>query len=224
MDGALGVAVMCVLCNASVILSSPDDMEKRFSCVERLSCWFILKRREREMNSCHERDMTRFHLIQTRAFFLETIYHPFLSSFPTFLKSMSSSEQDDAWAYINHDRGKPHTRRLTTSRSSSTVSTSRFYNQSTTPTTAAAAIKPEWLTTQMIPPRNSSDSEVSNLAPSTILIRNKRPLLQPSASRRKRPRDPPTDAHFTIKTPLQTRSPSLFERPNPCEIIRPGQS
>lgn len=83
---------------------------------------------------------------------------------------MSSSEQDDAWAYINHDRGKPHTRRLTTSRSSSTVSTSRFYNQSTTPTTAAAAIKPEWLTTQMIPPRNSSDSEVSNLAPSYMDI------------------------------------------------------
>lgn len=83
---------------------------------------------------------------------------------------MSSSEQDDTWAHINH-RGKPAARRLTTSRSSSTVSTSRFYNNSTTPTTTAAT-KPEWLTTQMIPPRNSSDSEVSNLAPSYMDILN----------------------------------------------------
>jgi len=82
---------------------------------------------------------------------------------------MSSSEQDDTWAHINH-RGKPTTRRLTASRSSSTVSTSRFYNSSTTPTTTTA--KPEWLTTQMIPPRNSSDSQVSNLVPSYMDILN----------------------------------------------------
>ncbi|CAO0790119.1 unnamed protein product [Mucor circinelloides] len=83
---------------------------------------------------------------------------------------MSSSEQDDTWAYINH-REKPNNRRLTTSRSSSTVSTSRFYN-STTPPTAKPATRPEWLATQMIPPRNSSDSEVSNLVPSYMDILN----------------------------------------------------
>ncbi|CEP15997.1 hypothetical protein [Parasitella parasitica] len=81
---------------------------------------------------------------------------------------MSSSEKERIWPVIDNNRETTAIRRLTTSRSSNTVSTSRFYDTSPTKPTS----KPEWLTTQMIPPpsRNSSDSEVSSLVPSYIDI------------------------------------------------------
>ncbi|KAI8640212.1 kinase-like domain-containing protein [Parasitella parasitica] len=79
---------------------------------------------------------------------------------------MSSSAKDSV---INNTRETTTIRRLTTSRSSNTVSSSRLYTNHSKPTS-----KPEWLTTQMIPPssRNSSDSEASSIVPSYIDILN----------------------------------------------------
>lgn len=91
---------------------------------------------------------------------------------------MSSSEQDNTWSNINN-REKSNVRRLTTSHSSSAVSSSHHYHNNTNNTntntntnTNKPTTKQEWSKTQIMPPRNSSDSEVSNLVPSYMDILN----------------------------------------------------
>lgn len=89
---------------------------------------------------------------------------------------MSSSEQDNKWSNINN-RKTSNVQRLTTSRSSSAVSSSRHYHNNTNNTNTKSnsnktTSEPECLTAQMVPTRNSSDSEVSNLVPSYMEILN----------------------------------------------------
>lgn len=79
MDGTAGKDAICVLSNASVILSSPDDIEKLCSWLER-SSWFIcVKEKERFIHAVYAQpDMTCFksmlaliphkHVLQTMRF------------------------------------------------------------------------------------------------------------------------------------------------------------